>query len=84
MAKNLRPGKVLIDWSQNSDFKTTAGVYSPRAKRDAPFVSMPVTWEEIESPAGLQWSPQEALARLEKLGDLFEPVLKLKQNLPAA
>ena len=47
MAKKLRGGKVLIDWSQNSDFKTTVCVYAMRAKRGEPFISMPVTWEEL-------------------------------------
>ena len=84
MAKNLRKGKVFIDWSQNSDFKTTAGVYSLRAKRAHPFVSMPVTWEEIANPKNLDWQPHEALNRLEEAGDLFAPVLKLKQHLPGA
>ncbi len=48
MAKTLRRGKVLIDWSQNSDFKTTVAVYSIRAKGDQPFISMPITWDEVE------------------------------------
>ncbi|MDQ6708027.1 MAG: non-homologous end-joining DNA ligase, partial [Acidobacteriota bacterium] len=88
MAKNLRAGKVFIDWSQNSDFKTTVGVYSLRAKRDHPFVSLPVSWEELEAlgkqrdPDRLCLDPQAALARLEKLGDLFAPVLRLRQRLP--
>ena len=47
MAKTLRRGKVLIDWSQNSDFKTTVCVYAMRAKEGGPFISMPVTWEEL-------------------------------------
>src|SRR5688500_4018773 len=46
MAKELRKGKVFIDWSQNSDFKTTVCVYSLRAKQTTPYVSMPFTWEE--------------------------------------
>ena len=89
MAKAARTRKVFIDWSQNSDFKTTAGVYSLRAKRETPFVSMPVTWEELErarkerDSKSLDWQPEAALERLEKIGDLFAPVLKLKQRLPA-
>src|SRR4051812_26395939 len=47
MAKVKRAGKVFIDWSQNSDFKTTVAVYSLRAKRSEPYVSMPVTWDEL-------------------------------------
>ena len=88
MAKNLRHSKVFIDWSQNADHKTTVGVYSLRAKRERPFVSMPVDWDELRHACrkknidALYFSPSEALARLKKLGDLFAPVLKTKQKLP--
>jgi bifunctional non-homologous end joining protein LigD len=88
MAKNLRPGKIFIDWSQNSDFKTTVGVYSLRAKSERPFVSLPVTWEEVEQmmkkddPDRLCLEPAAALKRLDKVGDLFSGVLTLKQRLP--
>jgi bifunctional non-homologous end joining protein LigD len=88
MAKSLREGKVFIDWSQNSDFKTTVCVYSLRAKRDHPYVSMPFTWEEVEAAckrtdAGFFLvEPDAALKRLDQVADLFEPVLKLKQKLP--
>jgi len=88
MAKAKRTGKVFIDWSQNSDFKTTVSVYSLRAKRSEPYVSMPVTWEELKRAlhrrdAGpLNFSPDAAVARLEKKGDLWAEVLTLKQKLP--
>lgn len=88
MAKNLRPGKIFIDWSQNSDFKTTIGVYSLRAKSDPPFVSMPVEWDELAElrrtgkVAVLRFLPGTALKRLEAKGDLFAPLLRLKQSLP--
>src|SRR5947207_7387967 len=88
MAKNLRVGKVFIDWSQNADHKTTIGVYSLRAKRPRPYVSMPVKWEElrkalrIEDVAELDFPPDAALKRLKRVGDLFAAVLKLKQKLP--
>ncbi len=88
MAKALRKGKVLIDWSQNSDFKTTVCVYAMRAKQGGPFVSMPVTWEEIgkaaksKKPASLFFTPDQAVKRIRKFGDLFEPVLTLRQELP--
>lgn len=84
MSKNLRVGKVFVDWSQNADHKTTVGVYSLRAKRDRPFVSMPVKWSEIDkgNADALYFSPADALKRVAKLGDLFAPVLKLKQKLP--
>ena len=85
MAKNLRHNKVFIDWSQNADHKTTVGVYSLRAKRDHPFVSMPVKWSELKKAKidALYFEADAALKRLKKLGDLFAPVLKLKQELPS-
>src|SRR5436190_9157254 len=88
MAKNLRHGKIFIDWSQNSDFKTTIGVYSLRAKGDQPFVSMPVAWDELAEfrrsaePAGLLFLPEAALKRAEAKGDLFASLLSVKQTLP--
>lgn len=90
MAKALRKNRVLIDWSQNSRSKTTVCVYSLRGKRDTPFVSMPVTWKELQhaakakDPSSLFFTPEAALKRLAKTGDLFAPVLTLKQKLPAA
>lgn len=87
MAKNLRRGKIFIDWSQNSDFKTTVCVYSMRAKKDTPFISMPVSWNELEralksrKAESLYFTPEQALKRLSKVGDLFEPLLTEKQKL---
>jgi bifunctional non-homologous end joining protein LigD len=88
MAKDVRKNKVFIDWSQNADFKTTAAVYSMRAKSQHPFISAPVSWEELEKAladkesAGLYFQPEAALERLKRVGDLFAPLLKLKQRLP--
>jgi bifunctional non-homologous end joining protein LigD len=85
MAKALRGGKVFIDWSQNSDYKTTVGAYSLRAKRDEPYVSLPVTWEELKKARRvdqLYFEPEAALARLEKNGDLFASVLEERQTVP--
>jgi bifunctional non-homologous end joining protein LigD len=88
MSKNLRVGKVFIDWSQNAGHKTTVGVYSLRAKRERPYVSMPVKWQELEKAfaksdtAALDFSAKEALARLQRASDLFATVLTLKQKLP--
>jgi len=82
MAKALRHRKVFIDWSQNADYKTTVAVYSLRTRRAEPYVSMPVTWAELEKPRGLEFTPDEAIARLRKRGDLFAEVLRLKQKLP--
>lgn len=87
MKKALRTNKVFVDWSQNDSYKTTVNVYSLRAK-DEPTVSTPVTWKEVEQclrqedPELLVFTADEVLKRVEKLGDLFEPVLKLKQKLP--
>src|SRR5438477_8153675 len=87
MKKSLRAGKVFVDWSQNDDHKTTVCVYSLRAK-DRPMVSTPVTWLEVErchqqqDATLLAFETEAALQRVEKHGDLFEPVLKLKQKLP--
>ena len=87
MQKALRKGKVLIDWSQNDDHKTTVNVYSLRAKSQ-PTVSTPVTWKEVELTARkadaqfLVFDSEAALRRVKKHGDLFEPVLRLKQRLP--
>jgi bifunctional non-homologous end joining protein LigD len=87
MQKNLRSGKVLVDWSQNDDHKTTVNVYSLRAK-DHPTVSTPVTWAEVEAALKakdrrlLSFESSAVLKRVAKFGDLFEPVLSLKQKLP--
>jgi len=85
MKKSAREGKVFIDWSQNDDHKTTVSVYSLRAK-EQPTVSAPVFWEEVaqsaKSKRPLSFTSDEVLARTEKHGDIFAPVLSLKQKLP--
>ena len=86
--KTLREGKVLIDWSQNDENKTTVSVYSVRA-RARPTVSTPVTWDEVQScmdtadPSNLVFDSAAVLERFEEHGDIFEPVLTLQQELPA-
>jgi bifunctional non-homologous end joining protein LigD len=88
MTKALRTGKVLVDWSQNDEHKTTVCVYSLRA-RPEPTVSAPVTWDEVAAAwdsrdAGLlRFEAADVLARIEKHGDLFAPVLTMKQKLPS-
>ena len=77
MTKALRPGKVLVDWSQNSAAKTTVSVYSLRAG-DRPTVSTPVTWDEVAactSPDDLVFTSNDVLARVADHGDLFAPLL---------
>ncbi len=83
MAKDLRHGKILVDWSQNDESKTTSGVYSLRA-REHPTVSTPVTWDEVETgdPDQLRFTAPDVLNRVERLGDLFRPTLELEQSLP--
>jgi bifunctional non-homologous end joining protein LigD len=82
--KELRRGKVLIDWSQNDEHKTTVCVYSLRA-RERPTVSTPLDWAEVEGgdPDALVFEADDVLARVEELGDLFAPVAELRQELPA-
>ena len=87
MKKELRKGKVLVDWSQNDEHKTTIAVYSLRA-REHPTVSTPVKWEEVEQllkkkdASLLAFEAGQVLKRVQKMGDLFEPTLRLKQKLP--
>jgi len=87
MSKAVRKGKVFVDWSQNDEHKTTICVYSLRA-REEPTVSTPVAWNEVENCLKkkkadlLRFRSDQVLARVEKRGDLFEPVEELKQKLP--
>ena len=85
MAKNKRPGKIFVDWSQNAHHKTTIAPYSLRA-RDEPTVSTPVAWDEVEACAAgeleLRFTSDDVLARVEEMGDLFESVLTTEQHLP--
>lgn len=87
MKKVERKGKVFVDWSQNHRRKTTIAVYSLRA-RERPTVSTPVTWDEVEQAvqqddaSSLVFEASDVLQRIEQHGDLFAPVLKLKQKLP--
>jgi bifunctional non-homologous end joining protein LigD len=82
MKKSLRPGKVFIDWSQNSRHKTTVAAYSLRA-RPRPTVSTPVSWDEIaDDSLDLVFETADVLDRIATHGDLFAPVLELKQKLP--
>ena len=89
MTKRLRPGRVLVDWSQNDEHKTTVTVYSARA-RERPTVSTPVTWDEVarcleeRDARTLTFEVADVLARAEELGDLFAPAVSLRQEPPAA
>ena len=87
MKKVERKGKVFVDWSQNHRRKTTIAVYSLRA-RERPTVSTPVTWDEVkralerDDPDSLAFEAADVLERIDEHGDLFAPVLELKQELP--
>jgi bifunctional non-homologous end joining protein LigD len=87
MAKAVRPGKIFIDWSQNNAAKTTVTPYSLRAQ-EVPTASTPLTWDEVEAVATGATEPRhyrssELLDRVEKHGDLMEPLLTLGPALPA-
>jgi bifunctional non-homologous end joining protein LigD len=88
MKKNIREGKVLIDWSQNDPGKTTVNVYSLRA-RARPYVAAPLQWDEVvryvkKGDSGRFFlEAEEVLARVKKEGDLFADLLRQKQKLPA-
>ena len=87
MNRSLRKGKVLVDWSQNQIHKTTVCAYSLRA-REQPTVSTPVAWEEVgaarkkRDATKLSFLSDQTLRRVDKYGDIFAPVLNLKQKLP--
>jgi bifunctional non-homologous end joining protein LigD len=87
MTKRLRKGKVFVDWSQNTESKTTVAVYSLRA-RERPTVSTPLDWDEVATaaesgdPEPIRFEAADVLERVEERGDLFAPVLELKQDLP--
>jgi bifunctional non-homologous end joining protein LigD len=88
MQKALRKGKVLVDWSQNDGHKTTVNVYSLRAVERS-LVSTPVSWDEVRKAIkekrskSLQFEARDVLQRVKAKGDLFEPVLTVRQKLPA-
>jgi bifunctional non-homologous end joining protein LigD len=87
MKKAVRTNKVFVDWSQNDQHKTTISVYSLRA-REQPTVSTPITWEEVEialkkkDAQRLVFEAKDVLKRVDKMGDLYAPLLTLKQKLP--
>jgi bifunctional non-homologous end joining protein LigD len=87
MKKDLRPGKVFIDWSQNDEHKTTVSGYSLRA-RPQPTVSLPLGWEELQAwveqgqPENLVFMAGQAVTRVQQEDDLFSGVLTVKQQLP--
>ncbi|MGA7396059.1 MAG: non-homologous end-joining DNA ligase [Solirubrobacterales bacterium] len=89
MNRGLREGKVFVDWSQNSQHKTTVSVYSMRA-RSTPSVSVPLRWDEVEAAVDgkpgdtLRFGPEETLERVASMGDPFSELPSLRQTLPVA
>jgi len=87
MAKDLRVGKVFVDWSQNDRHKTTVCAYSLRI-RDRPTVSAPLTWDEVtdtlatREPERLDLEAPEVLERVAAHGDPYAAALTLRQELP--
>ena len=87
MARTARAGKVLIDWSQNDAGKSTVAPYSLRGLR-VPLASTPVAWDELDAAIrsgrvrDLVFTGDEVRARIDDLGDLFEPTLETNQRLP--
>ena len=86
--KEERKGKVLLDWGQNEAHRSTVCAYSLRA-RQRPFVSTPLSWDELEElrgggdPSALYFEPWEVLQRVKERGDIFADVLEMKQELPS-
>lgn len=89
MKKKLRVGRVFIDWSQNDEHKTTVCAYSLRAA-EQPRVSTPLAWPEVEAAvkknAGdrLRFDALQVIERIDRVGDIFAPVLESKQKLPSS
>jgi bifunctional non-homologous end joining protein LigD len=84
MTRAARPGKVLLDWSQNHAAKTTICPYSLRG-REHPNVAAPRTWDEIEDAANLrQLSFTEVLERVETHGDLADGLFTTGPRVPTS
>jgi bifunctional non-homologous end joining protein LigD len=85
MTKNLRTGKIFVDWSQNNPAKTTVAPYSLRA-RDEPTVSTPLTWDEVAAGGTPRFTSDDVLARVDEHGDLFAGTLddKLRARITSS
>jgi len=87
MDKSLRPGKVLVDWSQNNTAKTTVAPYSLRARPSAT-VSTPLHWAEVDAlrdgadPSSVRFRTDDVLARVTEHGDLFDAGDRHRAPLP--
>jgi bifunctional non-homologous end joining protein LigD len=87
MRREERRGKVFVDWSQNDRSKTTVCAYSLRGKA-RPTVSTPITWDEAadaiaaHDAQALSFETEDAIDRVERLGDLYAANLSVEQTLP--
>ena len=87
MKRDLRGGKVFVDWSQNDEHKTTVCAYSMRGTQH-PSVSTPMSWDEVRKAAkkgdrdAFVFTPADVVKRVERTGDLLAELLTLKQKLP--
>ncbi|MGH9026233.1 MAG: non-homologous end-joining DNA ligase, partial [Acidimicrobiia bacterium] len=87
MRRDLRPGKVFVDWSQNDRHKTTVCAYSLRG-RDRPMVSTPIEWDELgaaleaQDPDALTFETPEVLDRADR-GDPYAANTDSSAQLPA-
>ena len=88
MAREQRPGRVFVDWSQNDRHKTTIAAYSLRGTTPRPNVSTPLSWDELtgaladDDADALRFESDDVLARVERLGDLYADSLAGNQVLP--
>jgi bifunctional non-homologous end joining protein LigD len=82
MTKSLRPGRVLLDWSQNHSAKTTITPYSLRGQ-ERPTAAAPRTWDELDVGAPVQLDHAEVARRLAEDGDLLEVLRKPGPRLPS-
>ena len=88
MAREQRPGRVFVDWSQNDRHKTTIAAYSLRGITPRPNVSTPLSWDELtgaladDDADALRFESDDVLARVERLGDLYADSLAGNQVLP--
>lgn len=80
MTRALRPGKVLVDWSQNNSAKTTVAPYSLRARQGAT-VSTPLRWSEVEQGGLSQFATAQVLERVARDGDLYAGALSDTQRV---
>lgn len=73
-SKQARPGLIYFDYLENRADRTLVSAYSVRG-RPTPTVSTPLAWDELSRPDALGWTIDQVTERVERLGDLWEPIL---------